>query len=63
MSENLIVYCGTKYGKAKKKLIEREARERKYRSTAQFIWDAIADKLTPATLVKLRAMEKLEDGR
>ncbi len=55
MAENLVIYSGLgELGKVKKTLVAREAKRLGYRSTSDFVWDALR------TVAKNRFKEDLE---
>jgi hypothetical protein len=62
MSENLIIYAGSKFGKQKKRIVEREAKRQKFPSTAEFVWTAIRTLLGHDARIALAKIENLEDG-
>lgn len=60
-SETLTLYMGSKYGKAKKKLVDRAAKKLGYKSSAKFVWSGIRSKLPAAELAELDKLEALEN--
>lgn len=61
MSESLVVYAGSKYGKAKKRLVEKAAKTLNL-STSEFIWGAIRTILDPESKAQLAKIEEKENA-
>jgi hypothetical protein len=61
MATNLIVYAGSKFGNAKKSLVERSAKKQGFPSTAEFVWSAIRAALDNDSKTKLEKIEAQEN--